>query len=118
MDREPAVNRQKLEADEAVVRGGLRRKLRATIGRVPFVEDVVAAFYCAADPHTPLYVKAVLMGAIAYFITPTDVIPDFVAALGYTDDAAVMMAAIRAIGNNLKPRHRERARRFLTDIEK
>ena len=48
MDRDPAVNRQKLEADEAVVRGGFRRKIRATIGRVPFVEDAVAAFYCAA----------------------------------------------------------------------
>ena len=117
MDREPAVNRQKLEADEAVVRGGFRRKLRATIGRVPFVEDVVAAFYCAVDTRTPLYVKAVLMGAIAYFITPTDVIPDFIAALGYTDDAAVVMAAIRAVGSNLNPGHRERARRFLADID-
>lgn len=117
MDREPAVNRQKLEADEAVVRGGFRRKLRATVGRVPFVQDVVAAFYCAVDTGTPLYVKAVLMGAIAYFITPTDVIPDFIATLGYTDDAAVVMAAIKAIGSNLKPRHREQARRFLADIE-
>ena len=118
MDRDPAVDRQKLEADEAVVRGGFRRKLRATIGRVPFVEDAVAAFYCAVDRDTPLYVKAMLMAAIAYFITPTDVIPDFIATLGYTDDAAVMMAAIRAIGSNLKPGHREQARRFLADMKK
>ena len=117
MDRDPAVNRQKLEADEAVVRGGFRRKVRATIGRVPFVEDAVAAFYCAVDGGTPLYVKAVLMGAIAYFITPTDVIPDFIAAMGYTDDAAVLMAALRAVGSNLKPHHRERARRFLTELK-
>ena len=112
MDRDPAVNRQKLEADEAVVRGGFRRKVRATVGRVPFVQDAVAAFYCAVDSGTPLYVKAMLMGAIAYFIAPTDVIPDFIAALGYTDDAAVLMATIRAIGSNLKPDHREQARRF------
>ena len=117
MDRDPAVNRQKLEADEAVVRGGFRRKIRATIGRVPFVEDAVAAFYCGVDSGTPLYVKAMLMGAIAYFITPTDVIPDFIAAMGYTDDAAVLMAAIRAVGSNLKPHHRERARRFLDELK-
>ena len=116
MDRDPAVNRQKLEADEAVVRGGFRRKVRATVGRVPFVEDAVAAFYCAVDSGTPLYVKAMLMGAIAYFIAPTDVIPDFIAALGYTDDAAVLMATIRAIGSNLKPDHREQARRFLDNM--
>ena len=117
MDRDPAVNRQKLEADEAVVRGGFRRKVRATVGRVPFVEDAVAAFYCAVDSGTPLYVKAMLMGAIAYFIAPTDVIPDFIAALGYTDDAAVLMATIRAIGSNLKPDHREQARRFLENMK-
>ena len=116
MDRDPAVDPRKLAADEAVVRGGFRRKLRATIGKVPFLEDAVAAFYCAVDRDTPLYVKAVLMGAIAYFITPTDVIPDFIAALGYTDDAAVLMAAIRAIGSNLRPSHRERARRFLAAL--
>ena len=117
MDRDPAVNRQKLEADEAVVRGGFRRKVRATVGRVPFVQDAVAAFYCAVDSGTPLYVKAMLMGAIAYFIAPTDVIPDFIAALGYTDDAAVLMATIGAIGSNLKPGHREQARRFPADMK-
>ena len=116
MDRDPTVNREKLEADEAVVRGGFRRKLRTTIGKVPFLEDAVAGFYCAVDSDTPLYVKAMLMGAIAYFITPTDVIPDFIAALGYTDDAAVLMAAIRAVGSSLKPVHRERARRVLSEM--
>ncbi len=115
-DRDPAVDRQKLEADEAVVRQGFRSKLRATIGRVPFVEDAVTAFYCAVDAGTPLYVKAVLMGAIAYFITPTDVIPDFIATLGYTDDAAVLMAAIKAVGSNLKPHHREQARKLLDEF--
>ena len=116
MDRDPTVNQEKLEADEAVVRGGFRRKLRATIGRVPFVEDAVASFYCAVDADTPHYVKAMLMGAIAYFITPADVIPDFIAGLGYTDDAAVLMAAIRAVGSNLRPVHRERARRALAEM--
>ena len=116
MDCDPTVNREKLKADEAVVRGGFRRKLRATIGKVPFLEDAVAGFYCAVDAGTPLYVKAMLMGAIAYFITPTDVIPDFIAGLGYTDDAAVLMAAIRAVGSSLKPVHRERARRALAEL--
>ena len=116
IDDERSVNRQKLAADEAVVQGGLRHKVRANIGKLPFLEDAVAAFYCAVDKDTPLYVKAVLMGAIAYFVTPTDVIPDFIATLGYTDDAAVLTAAIRAVGSNLKPRHRERARRLLDEF--
>ena len=50
------------------------------------------------------------MGAIAYFVTPADAIPDFIVGLGFTDDAAVLMAAISAIGRYLKPEHRARAR--------
>ena len=109
----PAVDVAKLARDEAVVERGLKDKIRDTLGKVPFVEDAVAAWYCAVDAKTPLYVKAVLMGAVAYFVTPADVIPDFVAGFGFTDDAAVLVAAIKAIGANLKAEHRERARESL-----
>ncbi len=109
----PPVDTEKLARDEAIVARGLKDKIRATLGRVPFVEDAVASWYCAVDAKTPLYVKAVLMGAVAYFVTPADVIPDFVAGFGFTDDAAVLVAAIKAIGANLKSEHRERAREAL-----
>ena len=104
---------EKLARDEAVVEHGLKDKIRITLGKVPFVEDAVAAYFCAVDAKTPLYVKAVLMGAVAYFVTPADVIPDIFAGLGYTDDAAVLMAAFKAVGSNLRPEHRERAQEAL-----
>jgi uncharacterized membrane protein YkvA (DUF1232 family) len=43
-------------------------------------------------------------------VLPTDVIPDFIAGLGYTDDAAVFAALLGLVGRNLKPRHREAAK--------
>lgn len=107
----------KLAEDEAVVRRGFWHKVRATLGRIPFSEDVLAAYYCAVDGQTPLYAKAILMGAVAYFVTPIDVIPDFIAGFGFTDDAAVLLAAMKAIGDNLKPAHRERARELLARPE-
>ncbi len=107
------VDLDKLAHDEAIVERGLMDKIRATLGKVPFVEDAFAAYYCAVDAKTPLYVKAVLMGAVAYFVIPADVIPDFIAGLGFTDDAAVLVAAIKAIGGNLRAEHRERAREAL-----
>ena len=103
----------KLAADEAFVAERFWDKLRRTLGRVPFVEDALAAYYCATDGNTPLYVKAVLMGALAYFIVPSDVIPDFIVGLGYTDDAAVLAAAIGAVRSSLKPEHFAAARAFL-----
>ena len=103
----------KLRADEALVQERFWDKLRKTLGRIPFVEDALAAYYCATDGKTPLYVRAVLMGALAYFIVPSDVIPDFIVGLGYTDDASVLAAAIAAVRANLKSEHFTAARAFL-----
>jgi len=86
------------------------RKVRRVAARVPFVEDLLAAYYCAVDRHTPTYVRAVLCGAIAYFILPADMIPDVLAPLGFTDDASVIAAAVAAVGSHLRPAHRDAAR--------
>ena len=43
---------------------------------IPFADDLVAAYYCALDPATPHRVRAVLLGALAYFILPFDAVPD------------------------------------------
>ncbi len=112
-DETEEVNALKLADDERIVEQGIWRKVRETLGRIPFTEDAVAAYYCAIDRATPLMVKAILMGALAYFVMPADVIPDFIVGLGYTDDAAVLIAAIKAIRDHLRPEHRDKARKFL-----
>ncbi len=88
-------------------------KLLKVAGKIPFAEDLAAAYFCAIDPETPGRVKGVLLAALAYFVLPFDVIPDFVAGLGYTDDAAVLAAAIALVGAHIKPRHWSRARSVL-----
>ena len=107
------VDHDKLRADEALVNQGFWDKLRKTLGQVPFIEDALAAYYCATDGKTPIYVKAVLMGALAYFIVPYDVIPDFIPGLGFTDDAAILATAISAVRSALRPEHFDAARAFL-----
>ena len=42
---------------------------------------------------------AYLTGCLVYFILPTDVIPDFVAGFGYTDDLAVLAMAFKKAYN-------------------
>jgi uncharacterized membrane protein YkvA (DUF1232 family) len=88
-------------------------KLRRVLARVPFAEDLVAAYYCAFDRDTPGYVRVVLFGALAYFVLPTDMVPDVLAGLGFTDDASVIAAAIAAVGRHIEPRHRVQARERL-----
>ena len=88
-------------------------KVRRTLGRVPFMEDAVSAYYCAQDPETPRRVRGVLLGALAYFILPADVIPDLVVGFGFTDDATVLATALAMVSGHIKPAHRDQANHFL-----
>jgi uncharacterized membrane protein YkvA (DUF1232 family) len=98
---------------EDLVEGGFWDKVRRTLGRVPFLEHAVAAYFAAVDPATPVRVKATLFAALAYFILPVDLVPDVVAGLGFTDDGAVLFLALQAIAPHLTEAHRERARAAL-----
>jgi uncharacterized membrane protein YkvA (DUF1232 family) len=104
---------QRIAADERDLQQKFWRKLRRLAARLPFAEDLIAAHYCAFDRQTPLRVKAALVGALAYFVLPADVIPDVLPLIGYTDDAAVLAAAIRLVASHITPDHREAARRTL-----
>jgi uncharacterized membrane protein YkvA (DUF1232 family) len=99
--------------DETRVRDGFWRKARQTLGKVPFTEDAVAAFYCANDPATPLPIRATLFGALAYFVLPFDAIPDLLLGLGFTDDAAILIAAFTAARMHITEAHRDKARAWL-----
>lgn len=107
----------KYARDEKRVKEGFWTKLRRNLGRIPFAEDAVAAYFCSVDPKTPLQVKAILAGALAYFVLPTDLVPDFIAAVGFGDDAAVLAAAIRSVLPYIKDEHRDKARQALIKEE-
>jgi uncharacterized membrane protein YkvA (DUF1232 family) len=92
------------------------RKLKRVAARIPFAEDLVAAWYCALDRDTPAYVRAVVFGAIAYFILPVDAVPDILAGIGFTDDASVIAAALAAVGRHMTPEHRAKARLRLANL--
>ena len=89
----------------------LRRAGRA----IPFGEDVVAAFYCATDTRTPVAARATLLAALAYFIAPIDLIPDFLALVGFSDDAAVLMSVIAILRGHLTDEHYRKARAALEE---
>ena len=99
--------------NERIVDAGFWKKLLKVAGKIPFAEDAAAAYFCAVDPQTPSKVRAVLLAALAYFVTPIDVIPDFVAGFGFTDDAAVLALALSLVAGNVKDIHRKRARTAL-----
>ncbi|HWA88476.1 MAG TPA: YkvA family protein [Rhizomicrobium sp.] len=95
------------------VEEGFWKKLLKLAGRIPFADDAAAAYFCAVDPATPGRVRGVLLAALAYFVTPIDAIPDFIAGLGFTDDAAVLAMALGLVSRHVTPEHVARARATL-----
>ncbi|ODT88990.1 YkvA family protein [Phenylobacterium sp. SCN 70-31] len=104
-----------MQVNERRVRAGFWPKIARVAAKIPFARDALAVWYCARDDDTPLAAKGMMFAALAYFVMPVDAVPDFIAGLGYTDDAAVFTALLAIIGKNLKPQHRAAARR---DIER
>ncbi|MDO9223494.1 MAG: YkvA family protein [Caulobacter sp.] len=102
-----------VKVNEVRVARGFWPKIRKVAARIPFATDALSVWWCARDPETPRAAKGMMLAALAYFVLPTDAIPDILAGVGFTDDAAVFAALMAVVGKNLKPRHREAARAFL-----
>lgn len=105
-----------LARDEAAVRQKFLPKLARVLAQVPFAEDLLAAYYCAFDRATPVKAKGILLGALAYFVLPVDMLPDMVLGLGFTDDLAVLLAVINVVSTHVTVVHRERARETLARL--
>lgn len=73
------------------------------------VERALTLYYTARAPETPLWCKTAIYGALGYFISLIDGIPDLTPILGYTDDLAVMTAALVTLASHITPEIREKA---------
>ncbi len=97
------------ESREQQVRAKFWPKMKRVISKVPFARDAAAAYYCAVDKNTPFSAKGVLFAALGYFILPMDAIPDIFAVVGFTDDIAVLTAALAMIRAHIKMEHYDAA---------
>lgn len=95
--------------NEQYVKKGFWRKAKEISAKVPFVLDSVTMYYCSIDQKTPLWVKGVAFGALAYLINPVDAIPDAIPVLGFSDDAGAIAASLTAIGSHVTDEHKEQA---------
>ena len=100
---------------EAHVRARFWPTVRKALRFVPFIEEVVAAYYAMLDSRTPARARLTLIAALAYFVSPFDMVPDFLLGLGFLDDASVLAAALAAVRSSIREEHREAARKALAD---
>ncbi len=102
--------------DEARFGSEFIGRLKRVAKRIPFAEDLLSAWVCTRDPSTPRRVKLTLLAALGYFVLPLDAIPDVMPLLGFTDDAAVIAAALAAVAGSITQQHRDKAKEMLADL--
>jgi uncharacterized membrane protein YkvA (DUF1232 family) len=102
-----------LQEDIATVARNFVEKIRRVASKVPFAVEATALYFTMIDARTPLKVKATAAAALLYFIAPVDAIVDLIPFAGYTDDAAVLYAAYKAIQAHVTDEHIAAARRLL-----
>jgi uncharacterized membrane protein YkvA (DUF1232 family) len=56
--------------------------------------EAIALWFIARDPKTPLAVRLMLWAALAYALSPIDLIPDFIPILGYLDEWLLLPVVI------------------------
>ncbi len=103
------------ERRERKVRRGFWPTFRRAVRQIPFSRDLVAAYYCAVDPQTPTRTRGILLAALAYFVLPLDFVPDVLAAVGFSDDVAVLTAAFAAISGQIRETHYRKADETIGD---
>jgi uncharacterized membrane protein YkvA (DUF1232 family) len=61
------------------------------------IEKALYLYYAAQRPETPAWAKTVIYGALAYFISPLDAIPDAIPLAGFSDDLGALAAAVAMV---------------------
>ena len=94
------------------------RKMKNSVKRVG--EEIavmgIKSWLAMADSNTSVRHKAILGGALAYFVLPTDMVPDVLAGVGFTDDMAALTLAANSVGNAITEEHEEQAREKLSSM--
>lgn len=82
--------------EEKYSESGLWDKIRKNIAKigVKVIYQALLLYYVAQSPNCPAKIKAGIIGALGYLISPIDLIPDIMPGIGYADDAAAIATAV------------------------
>ena len=88
------------------------KKLGRFAGRLgkPVVRQLYALYYLWESEHTPKWAKMIIVGALVYFLSPIDSIPDLLIPFGFSDDIAVIALVYSQMKNYLTEDIQEKAR--------
>lgn len=81
---------------------------------------VLLLYYSLQSDTVSLKEKALIIGALGYFILPVDLVPDFIIGLGYGDDAAALVAVVKMLENlndDIKTQAKNKLKTWFEDFD-
>ena len=93
----------------------IARKSFKAIGETTLTQ-ALTLYHTLKDDDTPSAARMVIVGALAYLILPTDIIPDFIPLVGFTDDAGAIAAAALTVASKITAEHKRKAAKQVKDI--
>lgn len=94
---------ESLEEATEEVESKLWFKLEKFGKKISFAKDIIALYHYLVDSSVSWHRKAIVAGALLYFIAPIDAIPDLTPLVGYLDDLGVITATLKFLGSELIP---------------
>ena len=72
---------------------GFWKKLRRVATQVgaKVIFPALQLYYLMQSKDVPVKAKTLIIGALGYLILPADLVPDFIPALGFTDDLTTLI---------------------------
>lgn len=97
---------------------GLWDKIRGNVASIglSLIYKALQLFYVAQSPDCPMKVKAGIYGALGYFISPIDLIPDLTPVVGFSDDASAIGLALLLAQMYITEAVKEKARSKIEEI--
>ena len=71
------------------------------VSKLPVLASLLRSYLCKEYTVVPVGTLIAIVSAILYFVSPVDLIPDTLPGAGYVDDAAVIIACCKMIGDDI-----------------
>lgn len=90
-------------------------KVAKKVGAV-IIYPVLLLYNLLSSPDTAVKDKMYIILPLAYFILPTDIIPDVIVGFGYADDGLAIMRAVKSLSSSITPKLQEKSKMQCREI--